>query len=850
MFDFFFKRSAKKTASTDTPLQSGQFPQPDNAAAAAAARARQAALAQVDALHGDEQAAVDFILQSPFADLRLKAAEHVQSRQMLERVLSAMRNTDRRVVKVAQARLDALVRQERVEQSAAQCIEQARRLAEEPNPMPNRVADLDRAWQAIGTPPASSQREFDAARGILRERLEAQAVLQRAVIDASARLRDLAQTADRRAPAEIAQALDTLQQEMAQHQAAREAPSLPKNLLSEFTQNHDGLKRRLAALEKQYAALNAREQALTQWEETDIALLKEAALQRAWSDLPAAAEGDALDALQVRFDALMNRLVPLRKPKQASTPEAKQDARPLFNDALDGLEKALGDGALQLASEHDKTLRAIDLKAVRPTDAQTARLGRARAELGRLRGWARWGGNVSREELLGAAEELSAKPLPVTELAQKVGSLRERWKSLDVSIGSAGKELWERFDAACTAAYAPVAAHFKNLADERQQNLAKAQAMIDEIRQFAATANVENADAADWKAIAAFCMRVAQAWKRLGPIDRKDRKRADVEFDAAMQVLAAPLAQQRQVEIQRREQLIDEASRVDAGDRAAPDVLRGLQERWQEHAKSLPLERNDEQALWLRFRAACDAVFAQRKQAAAVADADRNQNLQAKEALCVTLEAALDTSEAAIRKTLRDVRDAWGMIGPVPRAAENRLDARCQAAIAALDGKLDAAKRTALEAEFDALHAKLMLCQMMEQALANDETLPPLADRWQALPALAADFERTLRDRFDAAANARQSGDRGYVENLENNRAELSNELLRLEIICGIDSPAQLSRERLQRQVEVLQSSLMAGQKPQTKEAQLLQLCALPALADAHTAGRIDSVIASLKNGK
>ena len=39
------------------------------------------------------------------------------------------------------------------------------------------------------------------------------------------------------------------------------------------------------------------------------------------------------------------------------------------------------------------------------------------------------------------------------------------------------------------------------------------------------------------------------------------------------------------------------------------DKLRGLQERWQEQAKALPLERKVEQALWQRFRAACDAIF-------------------------------------------------------------------------------------------------------------------------------------------------------------------------------------------------------------------------------------------------
>ncbi|UUZ48077.1 hypothetical protein LP420_34720 [Massilia sp. B-10] len=32
--------------------------------------------------------------------------------------------------------------------------------------------------------------------------------------------------------------------------------------------------------------------------------------------------------------------------------------------------------------------------------------------------------------------------------------MRERWKALDTLSGAAPKSLWERFDAACSAAYA------------------------------------------------------------------------------------------------------------------------------------------------------------------------------------------------------------------------------------------------------------------------------------------------------------------------------------------------------------------------------------------------------------
>ncbi len=143
-----------------------------------------------------------------------------------------------------------------------------------------------------------------------------------------------------------------------------------------------------------------------------------------------------------------------------------------------------------------------------------------------------------------------------------------------------------------------------SLAEERRQNALKAQSMIAEFRLFATKSllAVAGSTAVDWKAVAQYCQNQRQAWQRLGTIDRKEKKQLDAEFAQVMRALADPLDHQRQIEIKRREQLIAEAGEIRPDDRAALDALRGLQERWQECAKSLPLDRRDEQALWLRFR--------------------------------------------------------------------------------------------------------------------------------------------------------------------------------------------------------------------------------------------------------
>jgi hypothetical protein len=261
-------------------------------------------------------------------------------------------------------------------------------------------------------------------------------------------------------------------------------------------------------------------------------------LRREWKALPPLSHTDQAAELQHRFDALLATLPQPepRKPKEpretkgeraAPAPDgakaAGKDNKPRgadqhFIDTMDAMEAALQQGSLGAAAEHDKTLKDAREKGMRLSPAQSDRLAHLRAELKRLSDWARWGGNVSREELIKTVEALSTQNLPMSELAKKVGSMRDRWKALDSLSGAAPKSLWERFDAACTAAYAPAAAHFRHLADERHANAARGQALVEEAQ--AEIARLREGSA-EWKHVAGTVQRLRLAWSHLGAIDRK-----------------------------------------------------------------------------------------------------------------------------------------------------------------------------------------------------------------------------------------------------------------------------------------------------------------------------------------
>lgn len=851
MFEFLFKRPGDK--SEDAPAGAAAQPDPPPGAPAGSQRALQAE--KLKQVAGDEAAAVEFILQSEFSELRLAAAESVHTLAQLERVHAAIRNTDRRVAKLMQSRIDAIRHHQAELQRGRACIDQAEQLLKDEKLTPNHVADLDRRWSVIAAPELAPQ--FDAVRTALAQRLGAQVVLQRGVIDSLAALRTL--PASGLPAADIAAQLEQL---AAAHAAALAGPEhalLPRSLLNEFAAEHARISASLGALEQGQNALAGRDALLAGWQAAPPASLDADTLLKEWGRLPAAPAGEGAAALQQRFEQLLVSLPrEPRKPKEARPAPAPKAGAPgadqHFLAELAAMESALEQGSLHSAAEHDKALK--DSKGGRLTAAQSDRLAHARGELKRLSDWARWGGNVSREELIKAVEQLSTQSLAMSELAKKVGSMRERWKALDTLSGAAPKGLWERFDAACTAAYAPAAAHFRHLAEERHTNAARAQALIAEAQAEAARMEASD-DGVDWKHMALTVQRLRLGWSHLGAIDRKEKKRLDRQFADALNILQGPLEQQRKSEVAHREELIDQVAALNPADRHALDALRAAQERWQELARALPLERKSEQAMWHRFRAACDAVFAKRKESAHAADAERRGHQAAKDAISARLESAAQSTlePASAARLLREAATEWHAIGPVPRAAETKVDKRYHAAIAAVQQQADNARRAAGMAQASAMRDKLRLCQQLETSLAD-----PAAEqldgvqweaRWAALPPLQPDYERILSARFDAARDA-LSGDRaGYARLLEQNRTTLLREILRLEIAAGIDSGSEFARDRLKLQVEVLQSSLKSGQKPMTQAAQFQQLCAMPALADARTATRIEQLFKRIgKEGK
>jgi exonuclease SbcC len=912
MFDFLFKRRRAENTSTK---QADEAQAAATAATAERAKGRQQereqAMQQAAAL-ADEPSALAFVLQCEFADARLEAAQWLQSAEALTEALRVVRNSDRRVAKLLQTRLNSLQQLQRAQAQMQAVLEQAEALLREPAPTPDRAAEVDRAWSAatgsVSTPAGDAlATQFAALRDALSQRLGMQAQLQRSLVDTRLQLQKLQEALQAKASGSVIgddeadteldampAALDRLQQQIAEDRDAPEAAALPKQLLPDCERLLDACRAAHAQLAAKRAADAAQRLQRSQRLQSapEHAGHAEDPIDGANPELDpqaqSASQAESQVGSQSESQSDSNSKPQSPKPGRSSKPSAATSAPAgpeqlsQWLDLLAQLEASLEQGALQAASEAERGLRAYDVRALKPAAEAVSRLNIAYAALHHLQGWARWGGNISREELLQAALALPGQTLPVPELVQKIGGLRARWKLLSVSAGPAPQALWEQFDAACTTAYAPAAAQFEQQDKERQENRALAEALIAEVVKFVqeqretiatlttltmfAAADVGDPDAEQaaqpaWKQIAQFETRARQAWQRLGPLGHKEKRALERAFNTALKLVQAPLRSRQKIEIAAREAMIAEVAALTADDRQALDTLRRIQAEWQQRAQGVPLARKDEQALWQSFRAACDAVFAQRKEAALSQDAQRQTHLQAKEDVCAQLEQAATEAggdAGAAQEVLQQAKAAWSRIGPVPRATEKAIEKRYRDATATLQSLLQAAQDNAAAAaraaEAAQIDERLAMCFALDAVLTQGALTVEEADawrsRWQAVPHLtpaARALEQVLTQRFEAvlastAAGSAPTGE-AYLQYLQQQRARFDDTLLEVEIALGLDSPPELSRQRMQLQVALLQSSMKAGAPVLSGRQQLARLCALPALADQATLTRVGNVV-------
>jgi hypothetical protein len=264
--------------------------------------------------------------------------------------------------------------------------------------------------------------------------------------------------------------------------------------------------------------------------------------------------------------------------------------------------------------------------------AQNALAPRVR-DLREVSEWQRWANVGIQEQLCEKMEALRSESDPEA-IARRIQELQQQWRLAADVPRPQGETLWKRFKAAHDELWTRCEAHFASQAEARVVNLTKKITLCERAEALAGSSN--------WVQTAEEIKGLQAEWKAVGPVTRGQEKAIWERFRAACDRFFT----RRQDDLAKRKVLWAEnfakknalCVKVEALAESteweqAADEIRRLQVEWKTIG---PVKKSRSDAIWQRFRAACDKFFARFASRHDIALAER---VAAREAICVELEA-------------------------------------------------------------------------------------------------------------------------------------------------------------------------------------------------------------------
>lgn len=794
-------------------------------------------------LAGDEWLA-QVASRGRYAEVRLAAARRLNDSAVIEGVAEASRDKDRGVYRHCTDVLKERKHAENIAQRAAN-LAAALREALTVTPLPaSRLAELEKEFQGLGQD-RDGLAECAALLEQVRARVQEEA---RALRELQARLREA--TGLR---AQVMKDVWPLGDHLDEWRGRLDAFRVAHAALPGWLAEHPSAQQLERALQETGARLAIVAQ------DAERALACERFLEgipaegpladdvkSSWDALEKPASAAARAAIEHRWSALAGRTAPAPEPAPPP-PAPKAPSRPRFDpEAVRGLleeaERHLENGQLHEAEASERKIEEA-VHGAPLHGSLERRLRRMKGQIKRLQGWARWGTHEAREHLIEAAEELLRNETDVDERAHGVRALREEWKSADAH-GPASKSQWERFDSTLEKVYAPV---LERRAEEAARQDAARAAKAALLEEWEAWFNGLDWEHADLRVVESQRQSILGKWRSSPRAGFKDERQLNKRLDALLGAITSRLAEARNGEADRREQLIKaaEALKEEADIGKSVSDAKTLQARWKDESGAVRLERGQEQKLWKRFRAAIDVIFARRDTQRAERDSERQQQLDARRSQLDEFEAALQaTDPGEVARALAQFRETQRPAERGPRGRPSPLEERARNLAQRAEERIETLRRDRHRARFTVMAQKSALAERIEAMAADGQPTEAVAaecrQAWDNLPHLPGRVERPLAERLAHAPAATR-------EALEAGRRAREALLLDLEIALGVPSPDAFSEARRVRQLERLQqhfgAGAAAGEEPESLLARWYSIAAFP---DPSQAPRIEVIVARL----
>ena len=277
---------------------------------------------------------------------------------------------------------------------------------------------------------------------------------------------------------------------------------------------------------------------------------------------------------------------------------------------------------------------------------------------------------------------------------RKLQKLHDEWRETGPVANEYKESLWERFKQASSRINKAHQEYFENLKGEQQKNLEmKTELCVkaEELTEQMFTSRKE------WNKANDRLLDIQKVWKTIGFAPKKDNTRiyerfrnACDRFFALKRDYYAQLKTEMDHNLQLKNEICEAAESImDSEDwKKTSDELIALQKRWKEIGA---VSRRHSDAVWKRFRAACDHFFERKAAHFSSIDNEQERNLQAKRELLEQMKAC-DVKEGGY-EAIKTFQRQWNEIGYVPIKQKDALQKQYKEVVDALFAALRGSER-------------------------------------------------------------------------------------------------------------------------------------------------------------
>ncbi len=291
------------------------------------------------------------------------------------------------------------------------------------------------------------------------------------------------------------------------------------------------------------------------------------------------------------------------------------------------------------------------------------------------------------------AEALILEP-SVVEAFHKLQKLHDEWRETGPVANEYKETLWERFKAASSRINKQHQEHFETLKGEQVRNLELKTGLCVATEELSAQPLTTRKE---WNKASDRLLEIQKTWKTIGFAPKKDNNRiyerfrtaCDRFFEAKRQFYAG-MKTEMEHNLQLKTELCEAAESLMNSEewKKATDELIALQARWKQIGA---VSRRHSDAVWKRFRAACDKFFERKASHFASVDGEHEENLRMK--LALLAEMAEADVKAGGYEVIREFQRRWGEIGFVPIKQKDSIQKKYKAAVDELFNTLRGSER-------------------------------------------------------------------------------------------------------------------------------------------------------------